>query len=59
MDTSGYGALLVPLLIEKLPLNLRQSIAKKFENNIWELPEMLKILKGDLEAFYFSRKCLQ
>ena len=59
MDTSGYGALLVPLLIEKLPLNLRQSIAKKFENDIWELPEMLKILKDDLEGFYFSRKCLQ
>ena len=56
MDTSGYGALLVPLLIEKLPLNLRQS---KFENDIWELPEMLKILKGDLEAFYFSREYLQ
>ena len=59
MDTSGYGALLVPFLIEKLPLNLRQSIAEKFENDIWELPEMLKILKGDLEAFYFSRKYLQ
>ena len=50
MDTSGYGALLVPLLIEKLPFNLRQSIAKKLENDIWELQEMLKILKGDLEA---------
>ena len=50
VDTSGYGALLVPLLIEKLPFNLRQSIAKKFENDIWELQEMLKILKGDLEA---------
>ena len=50
MDTSGYGALLVPLLIEKFPFNLRQSIAKKFENDIWELPEVLKILKGDLEV---------
>ena len=50
VDTSGYGALLVPLLIEKHPFNLRQSIAKKFENDIWELQEMLKILKGDLEA---------
>ena len=50
VDTSGYGALLVPLLIEKRPFNLRQSIAKKFENDIWELQEMLKILKGDLEA---------
>ena len=50
VDTSGYGALLVPLLIEKLPFNLRQSIAKKFENDIWELQEMLKILKGGLES---------
>ena len=50
MDTSGYGALLVPLLIEKLPFNLRQSIAKKFENDIWELLEMLRTLKDDLEA---------
>ena len=25
MDTSGYGALLVPLLIEKPPFNLRQT----------------------------------
>ena len=50
MDTSGYGALLVPLLIEKFPFNLRQSIAKKFDNDIWELPEVLKILKGDLDV---------
>ena len=50
MDTSGYGALLVPLLIEKFPFNLRQSIAKKFENDIWELPELPKILKGDLDV---------
>ena len=50
MNTSGYGALLLPLLIEKRLFSLRQSIAKKFENHIWELPEMLKILKGNLEA---------
>ena len=50
MDTSGYGALLVPLLIEKLPFNLRQSIAKKFKNDIWELLEMLKTLKDYVEA---------
>ena len=34
MNTSGYGALLVPLLIEKRLFSLRQSIAKKFENHI-------------------------
>ena len=29
VDTVGYGDLLVPLLIEKLPFNLRRRIAKK------------------------------
>ena len=29
---------------------LLSNIVKKFENDICELPEMLKILKGDLEA---------
>ena len=28
MDTSGYAALLVPLLIGKLPFNLRQKVWK-------------------------------
>ena len=54
MDNSGYGALLVPLLIEKLPFNLRQSIAKKFKNDIWELLEILKTLKDYLEAKEYS-----
>ena len=34
VDTTGYGSLLVPLLIEKLPFSLRQCIARKFENDI-------------------------
>ena len=42
VDTIGYRALLVPLLIEKIVI--------KFENDIWELQEMLKILKGGLES---------
>ena len=50
VDTSGYGSLLVPLLIEKLPFSLRQCIAWKFENDIWNLTEMLKILKSELES---------
>ena len=45
MDTNGYRALFVPLLIEKLPFNLRKSIAKTFEDYIWELPEMLRAYK--------------
>ena len=50
IDASGYGALPVPLLIEKLPFSLWGNIATKIENDIWELPGMLKSLKSDLEA---------
>ena len=50
IDTSGYKTLLVSLLIENPPFHFRENIAKKFENDIKELSEMLKILKSDLEA---------
>ena len=50
IDASGYGALLVPLLIEKLPFSLWKNIATKIENDIWELPEMLKILSQNLDS---------
>lgn len=40
----------MPLLIEIPPFHLRENITNKFENHIWELQEMLKILKSGLEA---------
>ena len=45
VDSSGYGTLLVSLINDKLPFHLRQCIAKKFDNEVWDLNEMLKILK--------------
>ena len=45
VDSSGYGTLLVSLINDKLPFHLRQCIAKKFDNEVWDLSEMLKILK--------------
>ena len=41
---------LVPLLNEKLPNDLREVIARNFENNIWTLDEMLKFLKTEIQA---------
>ena len=42
VETSSYGSLLVPLLNEKLPTDLRVVIARNFECNVWTLDEMLK-----------------
>ena len=50
VETSSYGSLLVPLLNEKLPNDLRVVIARNFENNIWTLDEMLNLLKTEIQA---------
>ena len=50
IDINTYGLLLVPLLNEKLPWELRVILSRKFENDIWRLDDMLKCLKTEVEA---------
>ena len=50
VETSSYGQLLVPLLNEKLPNDLRLRIACEFENDVWLLDDMLGILKKEVES---------
>ena len=46
---SSYRNLLVPLINAKLPNELRLSISRKFENEIWILSDLLKHLKIEIE----------
>ena len=50
VDISTYGVLLVPLVTEKLPNNLRLLMSRKFKNDKWDIKTMLEILKEELEA---------
>ena len=50
IDITTYGSLLVPLLNDKLPLELRVILSRKFENDIWRLDAILKCLKTEVEA---------
>ena len=43
VETSSYDSLLLPLLNEKLLNDLRVVIARNFENNVWNLDEMLEM----------------
>ena len=45
-----YGSLLIPSLTEKLPDDLRLRIARKLDNDVWELSEILNLVKNELEA---------
>ena len=46
----AYGSLLVSLLNDKLPSELRVILSRKFENDVWRLDDMLKCLKTEVEA---------
>ena len=47
VDTNSYGSLLVPSINEKLLLtNIRVMIARKFKSEVWDLNEMIILLKN-------------
>ena len=50
VDPSPDGNLLVPLINAKLANELRLLIARKFENKVWLLSNLLKYLKIEIEA---------
>lgn len=51
VETNTYGFLLIdlPLLTGKLPDDLRLGIARIFDNDIWELSEILYFVKIELK----------
>ena len=50
INPSSYGALLIPVLTEKLPDELRVMIARKFGDVIWDLTLMIGYFKEELQA---------
>ena len=50
VDTSSYSSLFVPLINEKLPTDIRVIIARKFKSEVWDLNEMIEVLKLEIDA---------
>ena len=50
VDTNSYGSLLVPSIYEKLPADVRVIIARKFKSEVWDLNEIIEVLKLEIEA---------
>ena len=50
INPDSYGSLLSPLLVEKLPEELRMIIARKFSDEIWRLEELMVYFKQELYA---------
>ena len=50
LDLKEYGALLNPLVMGKLPEEIRLSVTKGMKDSAWELGSVLQILKSELSA---------
>ena len=50
VDIATYGAIFVLFLNGKLPSEIREILSRNFQNDIWQLNDMLKILKRVVEA---------
>ena len=50
VETDAYGAILVPPINDKLPDNLRISIIKNFEDDIWNIKTLVKFLCKEVKA---------
>ena len=49
IDSAQYGALLIPILMEKLPEELRLIVSREHKGN-WELTTVIKAVKNEVEA---------
>ena len=50
VTTNRFSTLLVPLTNDKLPDNIRISIAKKFDDGIWDIGKLITLLRKEVEA---------
>ena len=49
IDSAQYGALLIPIFMEKLPEELRLIVSREHKDN-WELTSVIKAVKNEVEA---------
>ena len=50
VSSESYGTLLVPVILNKTPEELRLLISRKFDKDKWEVSEVLVAFKEELEA---------
>ena len=50
VDSVQYGTLLIPIMMAKIPEDLRLILSRQFSGENWNLDELLKALKTELEA---------
>lgn len=50
VDAEQYGILLIPVIMTKLPADVRLQVAWITNKDMWNIKELLQIMKGEVEA---------
>ena len=50
VSSKEFGSLLVPIVMTKLPNDLRMRIARETSGDVWKIDEILEILRKEIEA---------
>ena len=50
VSSKQYGSMLIPIIMSKLPTEIRLEIARKSTGDVWEIDELLESIKIELEA---------
>ena len=45
-----YGSLLIPVIMSKLPNDIRLRIARETTSEVWKMDELLEVIKAEVEA---------
>ena len=50
VESTSYGSLLTPVILEKLPNEVKLIISRKLDKEVWELSDLLQVRKDELTA---------
>ena len=50
VSSEQYGSLLIPIIMSKMPNDIRLEIARKAKNDVWQIEELLDTIKLEVEA---------
>ena len=50
ISADSYGSLLIPVIMSKLPKEIRLQVARKSTQEVWKIDELLDIIKKEVEA---------
>ena len=48
--SSGGGSLLIPIIMAKLPLEIRVHVARNTTEDVWDIESILNVIQNEIEA---------